>query len=172
MKVSMNSQSKPNLRIDPATEADIPLILSLIRELARYERMTDEVATTEQSLLENLFGARRYAEVVIARLDDRPVGYALFFHNYSSFAGKPGLYLEDVFVLPEFRGEGIGKALLFYLARLAVERKCGRFEWMVLDWNMPAIDFYRKLGAVSMDSWRLFRLSGDALARLADRDVR
>lgn len=164
----MKSHAATNIRIKPASESDIPLILFFIKGLAEYERLANEVLTTEETIREFLFGARRYAEVVIARLDDRPAGYALFFHNYSSFAGRPGLYLEDIFVLPEFRGQGIGKALLVYLAKLAVERKCGRFEWMVLDWNAPAIEFYKSLGAVSMDDWRLFRLSGEALTRLAN----
>ena len=129
--------------------------------------MAGEVVATEETIREFLFGAKRYAEVLIARLDDRPAGFALFFHNFSTFVGRPGLYLEDLFVLPEYRGQGIGKALLISLARLAVERNCGRFEWMVLDWNSPAIEFYKSLGAVGMNDWRLFRLSGDALNNLA-----
>lgn len=157
-----------NLRIDPASEADIPLIFSLIKGLAEYERLPHQVVATEETLHESLFGRKRYAEVVIARLDDRPAGYALFFHNFSSFAGRPGLYLEDVFVLPEYRGKGIGKALLVYLAKLAVERKCSRFEWMVLDWNSSAIEFYKSLGAAALNDWRLFRLSGEWLTKLAD----
>jgi GNAT superfamily N-acetyltransferase len=163
----MKSNAPTNLRIDPASESDLPLVFSFIKGLAEYERLTDEVVATEESLREFLFGTRRYAEVVIARLDDRPAGFALFFHNFSTFVGRPGLYLEDVFVLPEFRGKGIGKAFLVYLAKLAVERKCGRFEWMVLDWNRPAIDFYKSFGAVEMDAWRLFRLSGNALKNLS-----
>jgi len=164
----MDSRTSPQLQIVPATENDIPLILSLIKELARYERMIDEVLGTESDLRESLFGAKRYAETVIARYDGQPAGFALFFHNFSTFVGKPGLYLEDLFVHPEYRGKGIGKALLMYLAKLAVDRKCGRFEWMVLDWNSPAIEFYKSFGAVSMDSWRLFRLSGNALTELAE----
>ncbi len=158
------------LHIDAATEADVPLILSLIRQLAEYERLSHQVVTTEEGLREYLFGVRRYAEVVIARLDGYPVGYALFFHNFSTFAGKPGLYLEDVFVLPEYRGKGIGKALLIHLAKLAVERNCSRFEWVVLDWNSPAIEFYKGLGAVPLSDWRVFRLSGESLANLAKHE--
>jgi GNAT superfamily N-acetyltransferase len=165
----MEPTTLKTLRIDPASEADTPLILSFIKGLAEYERLADTVAATEESLRESLFGARRYAEVVIARLDDQPAGFALFFHNFSTFAGKPGLYLEDLFVLPEYRGRGIGKALLIYLAKLAVERMCGRFEWVVLDWNSPAIEFYRNLGAIPLDDWRLFRLSGESLNKLAGR---
>jgi GNAT superfamily N-acetyltransferase len=164
----MESSTATSLRIEPASEADIPQIFSFIKGLAEYERMANEVVATEDTLREFLFGKKRYAEVLIARLDNHPVGFALFFHNFSTFAGKPGLYLEDLFVLPEYRGQGIGKALLMYLAKLAVERKCGRFEWMVLDWNSPAIEFYKRLGAGAMNDWRLFRLSGDALANLAD----
>ena len=159
------------LHIDPASEADVPLILSLIRKLAEYERLSHQVVATEEGLREFLFGARRYAEVVIARLNDHPVGYALFFHNFSTFAGKPGLYLEDVFVLPEYRGKGIGKALLVYLAKLAVARNCSRFEWVVLDWNSSAIEFYQGLGAVPLSDWRVFRISGESLANLARRDT-
>ena len=166
----METHTAINLRIDPASEADIPLIFSFIRGLAEYERMANEVVATEDTLREFLFGQKRYAEVLIARLDNHPAGFALFFHNFSTFVGKPGLYLEDLFVLPECRSRGIGKALLVSLAKLAVERKCGRFEWMVLDWNSPAIEFYKRLGAGAMNDWRLFRLSGDALVKLADEN--
>lgn len=164
----MESSTVKNLRIDPAAKADIPLILSFIKGLAEYERLAHQVVATEETLRESLFGRKQYAEVVIARLDDRPAGFALFFHNFSTFVGKPGLYLEDVFVLPEERGKGIGKALLVYLAKLAVERRCGRFEWMVLDWNSSAIEFYKGLGAVALNDWRLFRLSGESLTKLAE----
>jgi GNAT superfamily N-acetyltransferase len=156
-----------NIHIDPASESDVPLILSFIREFAEYVRLSHEVAATEETLRETLFGPRRYAEVLIARLDDRPVGFAIFFHNFSTFLGKPGIYLEDLFVLPEFRSQGIGKAFLIYLARLAVERGCGRFEWAVLDWNESAIAFYKRLGAVALDELTVFRLTGDALKNLA-----
>jgi GNAT superfamily N-acetyltransferase len=164
----MDSLTAAGFRIDPASESDVPLIVSFIKGLAEYERMAGDVVATEDSIREFLFGTTRYAEVVIARLDDRPAGFAIFFHNFSTFVGRPGLYLEDLFVLPEFRGKGIGKALLRYLAKLAVERKCGRFEWMVLDWNSPAIEFYKSLGAEGKDAWKLYRLSGTALVKLAD----
>lgn len=163
----MESTTTDNLIIKPATESDVPVIYEFIKGLADYERMANEVRATEESVRANLFGARPYAEVLLARFDGRPVGFALFFHNFSTFVGKPGLYLEDLFVLPEYRGRGIGKALLVSLAKLAVERNCGRFEWNVLDWNAPAIEFYKSLGAVGMDAWRLYRLSGEALTNLA-----
>ncbi len=156
-----------NIHIAPASESDVPLILSFIKEFAEYVRLSHEVAATEETLRETLFGPRRYAEVLIARLDDRPVGFAIFFHNFSTFLGKPGIYLEDLFVLPEFRSQGIGKAFLIYLARLAVERGCGRFEWAVLDWNESAIAFYKRLGAVPLDELTVFRLTGESLERLA-----
>ncbi len=156
-----------NIHIAPASESDVPLILSFIKEFAEYVRLSHEVAATEATLRETLFGPRRYAEVLIARLDDRPVGFAIFFHNFSTFLGKPGIYLEDLFVLPEFRSQGIGKAFLIYLARLAVERGCGRFEWAVLDWNESAIAFYKRLGAVPLDELTVFRLTGESLERLA-----
>ena len=156
-----------SLRIERATERDVPLILRLIRELADYERMADEVVATEDALRQTLFGARPGAEVVVAYAGIEPAGFALFFHNYSTFLAKPGLYLEDLFVVPKFRGRGYGKALLTHLAALAVERNCGRFEWSVLDWNEPAIGFYKKLGAKPMDTWTMFRVTGDALHKLA-----
>ncbi|HKB10598.1 MAG TPA: GNAT family N-acetyltransferase [Vicinamibacterales bacterium] len=156
-----------SLRIERATERDVPLILRLIKELAEYERMSGEVVATEAGLRETLFGDRPSAEVVVGYAGDEPAGFALFFHNYSTFLGKPGLYLEDLFVVPKFRGRGYGKALLTHLARLAVERGCGRFEWSVLDWNEPAIGFYKKLGARPMEDWTIFRVTGDALRKLA-----
>jgi len=155
------------LRIEPAGEPDLPLILGFIRELAEYERMLDQVVATEALLREQLFGARRGAEVVIARWDGEAAGFALFFHNFSTFLGRRGLYLEDLFVRPAFRGKGVGRALLAHLARTAVERGCGRLEWWVLDWNEPAIGFYRALGAQPMSDWTVFRLSGEPLAALA-----
>lgn len=154
-------------RIAPATERDVPLILTLIKGLAEYEKMADEVTATEAGLLATLFGARPTAEVVIAYAGDEPAGFALFFSNYSTFLGKPGLYLEDLFVRPEWRAHGLGKRLLAHLATLAVERGCGRLEWTVLDWNEPAIGFYRKLGARPMEGWTIFRVTGDALRNLA-----
>lgn len=153
--------------IRSATEDDVPAILSLIRELAEYEKLSHEVVATEEALRESLFGERRYAEVLIAERDGAPAGFALFFHNFSTFLGKPGLYLEDLYVKPEFRGAGIGKKLLVHLASLAKSRGCGRLEWWVLDWNEPSIGFYRKLGAVPMDDWTVYRVSGRALDDLA-----
>jgi GNAT superfamily N-acetyltransferase len=155
------------LRIEPASEADVPLILGFIRELAEYERMLDKVVATEALLHEQLFGARPGAEVLIARLEAEPVGFALFFHNFSTFLGRRGLYLEDLFVRPAYRGKGVGRALLAQLARTALARGCGRLEWWVLDWNAPAIGFYRALGAHAMSDWTVFRLSGEPLAALA-----
>ena len=156
------------LRIEPAREADVPLILGFIRELAEYERMLDKVVATEAGLREQLFGARPGAEVVIARWDGEAAGFALFFHNFSTFLGRRGLYLEDLFVRAAFRGKGVGRALLAHLARTALERGCGRLEWWVLDWNEPAIGFYRALGAQPMSDWTVFRLSGEPLAALAE----
>ncbi len=150
-----------------ATVDDVTLILSLIRELAEYERLSHEVVATEEALRESLFGERRYAEVLIAAHDGVPAGFALFFHNFSTFLGKPGIYLEDLYVRPEFRGAGIGKKLLARLAKLAVTRDCGRLEWWVLDWNEPSIVFYKKLGAEPMDDWTVYRVTGSALEDLA-----
>jgi len=156
-----------NIQIAPASESDLPLIFSFIKEFADYVHLSHQVAATEEILRETLFGSKRYAEVIIARLDNIPVGFAIFFHNFSTFLGKPGLYLEDLFVLPEFRSQGIGKALLIHLARLAVERGCGRFEWSVLDWNESAIEFYKRLGAVPLEDATVFRLVGESLKKLA-----
>lgn len=160
------------LTIDPASGTDVPLLLRFIRDLAVYEKLEQEVTATEDDLRRTLFGDKPYAEALIARLDGEPVGFALFFHNYSTFVGKPGLYLEDLFVDPAHRGKGIGKALLQRLAAIAVERDCGRMEWAVLDWNAPSIAFYRSLGAVPMDDWTVFRLAGDALKRAASGSSR
>lgn len=154
-------------RIREATEADVPLILTFIRSLARYEKLEQSVVATEELLRSTLFGPRRYAEVLFGEEDGRPAAFALFFHNYSTFLGRPGLYLEDLFVVPEARGRGYGRLMLQRLAQIAVERRCGRMEWWVLDWNQPAIAFYEKLGAVSMDEWTVFRLTGEALEELA-----
>jgi GNAT superfamily N-acetyltransferase len=156
------------LRIRAAVEADVPLILRFIRELADYERLLHEVVATEERLRDTLFGARPAAEVVVAEEDGEALGFALFFHNYSTFLAQPGIYLEDLYVRPESRGKGAGRALLAHLARLARERGCGRLEWWVLDWNESAIRFYRSLGAQGMDEWTVFRLTGDDLNRLAD----
>ncbi|MDH4166405.1 MAG: GNAT family N-acetyltransferase [Gammaproteobacteria bacterium] len=157
-------------RIEPAQPADAALIVALVRELAAYERLLDDVRLTPQDLHRDLFGPRAFAEAVVARVGDEPVGFALWFHNYSTFEGRPGLYLEDLFVRPAFRGCGYGEALLRHLARVAVERGCARFEWSVLDWNEPALAFYRKLGAVPMDEWTVQRVSGVALHALAAGD--
>jgi GNAT superfamily N-acetyltransferase len=156
-----------NITIRPATEAEVPLISGFIRDLARYERLEHEMVATEEGLTKTLFGERRYAEVVFACVDGEPVGFALFFHNYSTFLGKPGIYLEDLFVRPEARGRGVGKRLLAWLAHATVERDCGRLEWSVLDWNEPSIGFYRGLGAVLKEEWQIFRLTGEALQALA-----
>ena len=153
--------------IRPATPADIPAIIQLIRALSDYEKLSDQVVVTEAQLREHLFGPRPYAEVQLAEEGGQLVGYALFFHTYSTFLGQPSLYLEDLFVLPSHRGQGFGKGLLARLARLAVERNCGRFEWMVLDWNTPAIQFYESLGAAVAPEWKLCRMTGEALQRFA-----
>jgi GNAT superfamily N-acetyltransferase len=156
-----------DFRIEPATARDVPLILKFIKGLAEYERLTHEVIATEESLRGTLFGPRPFAEVVIGYAAAEPAGFALFFHNYSTFLGRPGIYIEDIFVLPEWRRKGLGRQILVYVARLAVERNCGRVEWSVLDWNEPAIRFYRRLGARPMDEWTVYRLTGEALERVA-----
>ncbi|MBL0768723.1 GNAT family N-acetyltransferase [Sphingopyxis sp. XHP0097] len=155
------------LTIRLATAADLPLIAGFIRDLADYEKLSHEVRFDEAKLGENLFGPRPYAEVIIGEIDGSPQGFALFFHNFSTFEGRPGIYLEDLFVRPEARGSGLGKALLAHLARLCIERDCARLEWSVLDWNEPAIGFYKSLGARMMDEWTVMRVDGDALARFA-----
>lgn len=160
----MGAPTVPTIRA--AVAEDVPLILTLIRELAEYERLSGEVVATEGALGESLFGERRYAEVLICEWDGTPAGFALFFHNFSTFLGRPGIYLEDLYVREEHRGRGMGRALLHHLAALAVERGCGRLEWSVLDWNEPSIGFYRSLGAVPMDDWTVYRVSGEALRRL------
>ena len=156
-----------DFHIVPATESDVPLILSLIGELADYEKLLREVTATEETLRESLFGARPAAEALLGYEGDTPVGYAIFFHNFSTFLGQRGLYLEDLYVRPPARGRGYGLAFLRYLAQLAIERNCGRMEWSVLDWNEPAIGFYENLGAGPMNEWTVFRLTGDALHNLA-----
>ena len=155
------------MRIRPATEADLGVIEALIRALAEYERMRDEVVMDAALLRRNLFGERRFAEVLIAEENSEAAGFALFFHNFSTFVGRPGIYLEDLFVKPEHRGKGYGKALLRRLAEIAVERECGRLEWAVLDWNEPAIGFYQSLGARPNNEWTVYRLAGEALETLA-----
>ncbi|MBW8296610.1 GNAT family N-acetyltransferase [Sphingopyxis sp.] len=155
------------ISIRPAAPADLPLIAQFIRDLAVYEKLAHEVRFDEAKLGEKLFGPRPYAEVVIGELGGEPQGFALFFHNFSTFEGRPGLYLEDLFVHPEARGSGLGKALLAHLAQLCVTRDCARLEWSVLDWNTPAIGFYQNLGAKLMDEWTVMRVDGDALTDLA-----
>lgn len=159
----------PSFHIKPATIHDVPLILSFIKELAEYEKLTHEVVATEALLRENLFGPKKHAEVVIGYLDNEPVGFALFFHNFSTFLGKPGIYLEDLFVRESARGKGIGQKMLAFLAKLAKGRDCGRLEWWVLDGNESAIGFYKSIGAKPMDEWTVFRVSGNALDDLADK---
>jgi GNAT superfamily N-acetyltransferase len=158
-----------DVRIEAATVRDIPVLLRLIKELADYERLTGEVVATEARIRETFFGTTPQAEAVIAYAGSEPAGLAIWFHNYSTFLARRGLYLEDLFVLREWRGQGIGKALLVHLAAIAVERGCGRMEWSVLDWNAPAIGFYKSLGAQPMSEWTVFRLTGDALTKLAAR---
>jgi GNAT superfamily N-acetyltransferase len=155
------------LEIRFAEKKDVPLILGFIKELADYEKCLDQVVATEEILRESLFGGRRNAEVILAYWQNQPVGFALFFHNFSTFLGRPGLYLEDLYIVPEARGKGFGKAMMIYLAKLAKERNCGRFEWWVLDWNEPALEFYRSLGAIPMSEWTVQRVTGEALDRLA-----
>jgi len=158
-----------NVSIRFAVEEDTPLILSFIQELAEYENMLDEVVATQETLHKSLF-QRNKAEVVIAEYNGEPVGFALFFHNFSTFLGKSGIYLEDLFVRPQARGLGIGKELLSYLAKLAVERDCGRLEWWCLDWNKPSIAFYKQMGAKPMEDWTVFRVDGQNLADLAGKN--
>jgi GNAT superfamily N-acetyltransferase len=159
--------SSGDITLRGATVADVPRILGHIRALGDYERLAHEVVATEAQLAATLFGDRRHAEVVLADFQGQPAGFALFFHNYSTFLAKPGIYLEDLFVEPTMRQHGVGKALLRHLARLAVERGCGRLEWAALDWNRLAIDFYLAKGAVVMDEWSTYRLTGEALAAMA-----
>lgn len=157
----------PPVEIRSGTEGDLPLILAFIRGLADYEKLSHLVVATEDSLRESLFGAQPGAEVLLAFSDGTPVGFAVYFHNFSTFLGRRGLWLEDIYVPPEYRGRGYGKALLLACARIAKARGCGRFEWSALDWNTPAWDFYRSLGAQPMEDWTMFRATGEALDRLA-----
>jgi GNAT superfamily N-acetyltransferase len=160
----------PEVQIRPAHVEDVPIILELIRDLATYERAPNEVTATEEQLVDVLFGKRPAAEVLLAFEKKSPVGFAVYFHNFSTWLGRPGLYLEDLFVKPEQRGKGYGHALLGALAKIALERGCGRMEWAVLDWNEPAIKFYRSLGAKPMDEWTVFRLTRDGIIRLANAE--
>ncbi len=162
----MENQLKEKLVIREATKKDVPLILSLIKELAVYEKLLHEVVATEDQLTEMLFGQKKYAEVLIANYDNENAGFALFFHNFSTFLGKPGIYLEDLYVKPQLRGKGIGKSLLLSLVKLAKERNCGRVEWAVLNWNEPSIKFYESLGAKPMNQWTVYRLSEDEINSL------
>ena len=159
--------NSPELSLTLATEQDVPQILAFIRALAEYERLAHAVVATEERLRQSLFGPRPYAECVIARWNGEPAGFALFFHNFSTFLARPGLYLEDLFVAPEQRGRGVGLALLRHLAKVALDRDCGRLEWSVLDWNESAIGFYESIGAEPLQDWTIFRLTGDALTHLA-----
>ena len=161
--------NNPEVTIRFASIEDIPVILSLIKGIAEYEKLSHEVIATEEILRNSLFGDRKVAEVLIADYRMEPAGFALFFHNFSTFVGKPGIYLEDLFVQPALRGKGIGKLLLTYLGKIALERDCGRIEWSVLDWNEPAIKFYKKLGAVPMDGWTVFRVTEEKITYLADQ---
>ena len=160
-----------SLSIRAATSSDIALIGQFIRDLAAYEKLAHAVRFDEVVMAQKLFGPRPYAEVLIGEIDGTPQGFALFFHNFSTFEGRPGIYLEDLFVRPDARGSGLGKALLGKLAALAVERDCARLEWSVLDWNTPAIDFYKALGARPMDEWTVYRVDGDALTDLAAHSI-
>jgi GNAT superfamily N-acetyltransferase len=163
----VNKMDTPGFQVKSATESEVPVIFSFIKKLAEYERLSSEVAATEELLRETLFGQRRTAEVAIGYLETKAVGFVLFFHNYSTFLGKPGLYIEDLFVDEDYRRHGYGRALLLHVARLAKERGCGRLEWAVLDWNQPAIGFYKKLGALPMSEWTVFRVTGKSLDELA-----
>lgn len=163
----MSPAAPPRITLRAAQRADVPLILAFVRELAEYERLADAVVADAAMFEAALFGARPDAEVIIAEVDGEAAGFALFFHSFSTFLGRRGLYLEDLYVRPAHRGHGVGKHLMTHLAALAVERSCGRFEWSVLDWNAPAIGFYRAIGAVGQDGWTVQRLDGDALRALA-----
>ena len=163
----MRTETK-NFTIRPATIVDVPIILQLIRDLATYERAPNAVTATEEQLVDVLFREKPVAEVLLAFENKIPIGFAVFFHNFSTWLGRPGLYLEDLFVRPEARGKGYGRGLLIHLAKIARDRGCGRMEWAVLDWNEPAIQFYRSLGAHPLDEWKIFRLTGDGIAKLAE----
>jgi GNAT superfamily N-acetyltransferase len=169
MKSSMDI---PSFQIRPATKADVPVILSFIKKLADYERLSHEVTATEKTLRETLFGRRHAAEVAIGYFKRQPVCFVIFFHNYSTFLGLPGIYIEDLFVDEAFRRRGFGNALLRYVAGVAAERQCGRLEWSVLDWNEPAVKFYKKLGAMPMHEWTVFRLTGENLTKFAVSEAR
>jgi GNAT superfamily N-acetyltransferase len=166
----MNVSPATPVTLRDATIDDVPVILHFIRSLAEYEKLLHEVRADEESLRRSLFGEKKRAYVVLAEVEGKPAGFALYFYNFSTFLGQPGLYVEDLFVEPAYRGSGIGKALFEHLAAIAKAEGCGRMEWWVLDWNEPAIQFYRSLGAVPMDEWTVFRLTGEALGKLADSE--
>ena len=159
--------SLDELNLRAATPADVPVLFELIKALAEYEKLSHAVTGNAASLEAHLSGVRPYAEAIVAEFAGQPVGFSLFFHNYSTFLTQPGIYIEDLFVLPEYRGRGIGKELVTYVAQLAQERNCGRLEWSVLDWNQPAIGFYKRIGASILDEWRICRVTGDSLSSLA-----
>ena len=165
----MSDSNTSTFHFRRAEKKDVPVILEFIKGLAEYEKLSHEVSATEALLEETLFGNSKVAEVIIGYEGEEPAGFALFFHNYSTFLGRPGIYLEDLYVKEAFRGKGYGKKLLAELARIAVERKCGRLEWSVLDWNTPAIDFYKSIGAFPMDEWTTYRLTGKALHELGKK---
>ena len=162
--------SVPGLYLRHATPHDVGELLRLIRELAEFEKLLDQVSADEATLEESLFGPKRVAEAVLAELDGEIVGFAVFFHNFSTFLGRAGLHLEDLYVQPHARGKGVGRSLITFVAKIAVERRCGRFEWSVLDWNTRALDFYRRLGAVPMSEWTAQRVTGEALLRLGSAE--
>jgi GNAT superfamily N-acetyltransferase len=164
------SDQIPGFKIKAATREQVPIVLAFIKKLADYERLTHEVVATEEGLRETLFGRRPTAEVAIGYYKTKPVGFVLFFHNYSTFLGRPGIYIEDLFVDEAFRRRGFGGALLRHVAQLANARRCGRLEWSVLDWNEPAINFYKKLGAAAMSEWTVFRVTGEALRKLGSEN--
>lgn len=164
----VGSTKKSNFRIRPADTDDVPLILSLIKELAEYEQLSHQVVASEGGLRKALFGEHPVAEAVVGDWDATPVGFALYFHNFSTFLGRPGIYLEDLYVKPKYRGKGVGRELLAFVARLAKERNCGRLEWSVLNWNESAIKFYKSIDAVPMDEWTVYRVTGKALEKLAE----
>lgn len=163
----MGSKGEQKLKIRFAGQGDVPLILGFIRKLAEYERRAHEVTATEEILRKNLFGDKRTAEVIIAEHGEMAVGFALFFHNFSTFLGKPGVYIEDLYIDDRYRGNGFGRAMFTYIAKLAKRRGCGRLEWAVLDWNEPAIKFYRSMGAIPLEEWTVYRMTGEALDSLS-----